>query len=518
MIMRRIAILVALVVAIGVSAYYLLPAASNKGVQAALDLALQKLPPAWTVKYKSAEYGGAANQVVLKGVEVHGTGATKLDAAIDEVDIAGLSLAVGQNWSEAAANPAALAPDKAVPIADRITVKGVTVDVEGQQVKLGDAEIGKARLYPWALLHDGVPGYNAILDMVKHPPADAKPEDILPVLRFEAAYLLGFGYDSYTGDDLAASLKLTIPDAPVVEVGYSIKKVSVTNFDRGKLEAATIDGIGAKEGTDFDVTIAHAAIAGLDVRNGLSQVLSGAALDPALLDGTALGKVEYTGIAAKTPSGPPVTLASVAFSNLAVAHGLLVSGEFSVAGLKLVKGQVTDDDILDVLNKWGLETATLSFGVGYQWDIDKKTAALKELTLKVDELGAVTLSADFAGIEKAETIAETASLSHAVLRYTDASFAGRAFKFGAAEDGSDPAHYGEQLAVMVKTQAGDLLGSGPDVVAATKAIGAFLTDPHNLTIELAPPAPLAFAAIDADQELPPPEIFAKLGIKVTANQ
>jgi hypothetical protein len=516
MIMRKIALLVALVAVTGIGAWYGLSALSSKGVEHGLDQALHRLPPGWTVTYKSAKFGVVSDRAVLQGVEIHGAGATKLDARIDELDVAGLSVDLGANWAEAARDPAGMAPDKALPIADTIELKGVAIDLDGQKFTLGSARLTKLRLYPWALLHDGVPSYSEILTLVQHPSAEPKPEDILPLLRYIAAYSLGLGYDSYAITDGAARVRMPVQEIKLGEITYAVKQLSAHDVDRGRLGAAAVEGLAVTAEPDLDLKIDHVGLSSLDVRNLGTQILSGAKPDPSLLDGVGLGKLDYAGITAKTPSGPPVTLDGLTLANITFAQGLLASADFSVAGLKIAKAQVTDPDMLATFDQWGLDVPTLNFGGGYKWNAEKKTAALHEVTLKIAELGALTLSADLAGIDKPETIEQTATLNHAVLRYTDASLVGRALKIFSAA-GADPAESAKQLAHIVQAQ-GALLGNSPAVAAATRALGVFLIDPHNLTIEAAPPEPLAFATLDADKDLPPAEIFAKLGVTVTANQ
>jgi hypothetical protein len=523
MIMRRIALLIALVAVIGVGAYFAVSrftvsTTSSASMKEALDQALQKLPPDWKVTYKSVDYTPVMNQAALKGVEIHSTGAVKLDATVDEVDLNGLALDLGPGWSQAAANPAGLAPDKALPVADSIAIKGLALHLDNQDVKLASAQITKLRLYPGALLHTGVPSYADMMKFVQHPPSDPKPEDILPVLRWASSIVLGVGYDSYTAEDLSGTAKLTDPGAPAPEVTFAAKKFAVTNVDRGKLEAATESGITVKAGPGFDATVDHVNIAGLDFRDAMSQLLSGAPLDPSMLNGIALKKLEYGGITVKTPSGAPVTFGEASVSNVAFAHSLLVSGDFSVTGVKLTKAQLADEqEMLDAFNKMGLETMTISYGAGYRWDVDKKTASLKGANVKIDELGELTLAIDLAGIEKPEDFETNATLNHAVLRYSDASFVGRALKMGAEESGADPAAYKQMITGMVQVQASSI-GKSAGIAAAAKSIGAFLNDPHNLTVELTPPTPLLLATIDSDKDLPPDQIFNKLGVKVTANQ
>jgi hypothetical protein len=175
-----------------------------------------------------------------------------------------------------------------------------------------------------------------------------------------------------------------------------------------------------------------------------------------------------------------------------------------VMGFKVAKAQVTDPSALDVFNQWGLDSVTLGFGVDYSWNAEQKSALLKQADIKIDELGDLTLSADFSGIEKAETVMQTGALKHAVLRYTDASLTGRTLKIVAA--GGDPVEYARELALAIQAQSA-IFGNTEAVAAAAKAIGAFLVDPHHLTIEASPPQPLTLAAFDAVRRSPPSEIF-----------
>ncbi|MGB8842966.1 MAG: hypothetical protein WCC64_18070 [Aliidongia sp.] len=509
--MRKITLLVALAGVIGLGAYFGLSSLSNKGVKQMLDQALQKLPPGWTVTYSSADYGVWSNRAVLKGIEIHGTGTVTVDATIDELDVGGLSLDLGSAWSRATADPATRTPDKALPVADSIAIKGVVARLEGQEIRLGFARIDRMRLYPWALLHDNVPSFGEAMSLIQHPSTPPKPEDVLPLLRFEAAYVQGVGYDSYMADDLAARFQVPMPDAPPMSVVYTVRKLSATDVDHGANRDFAIDGLAATAGPNLDLKIEHVGASGLDARKLLTSVLSGAPLDAAGAE-AALGKLDSTGIAVKTQTGAPVTIGAITLSNLAIAQGLPVSANFSVTGFKVAKAQVTDPSALDVFNQWGLDSVTLGFGVDYSWNAEQKSALLKQADIKIDELGDLTLSADFSGIEKAETVMQTGALKHAVLRYTDASLVGRTLKIVAG--GGDPVEYARELALAIQAQSA-IFGNTEAVAAAAKAIGAFLVDPHHLTIEASPPQPLTLAAFDAVRRSPPSEIFPKLGLAVT---
>lgn len=529
--MRKLAFLiVAIVVVIGVGVYgYLslspkieqaaqnLSAGVKQDAKTAIDKALQKLPPDWTVTYKDLDLSLAGRSIAIKGIEVHGTGSIKLDGTIDEIDIANPDLDLDKSWAAASVNPASLPPDQAIPVADRITVKGLTVHADKAEIKSGSLDLSGLKLYPWALLHDGVPSLNLLITQLQYPAAATKPDDALALLRLDAAFILGIGYDSYEAKDLTATVNLPPAEGMPAKISYVVASAGAKGIDRGNFVSGTADNITFDGAPAASGKIAHVGISGIETRTTFTKLLTSPTIDPSVIDGLALGKLEYTGMSVTVPEKPPVTLGSISISNWAFAHGLPVSGEFAVTGLKVTKAQVTDPQALDAFNKLGLDTLTLSVGAGYKWDVDKKTAALKEVSFKVDELGALILSADLGGIEAADTVDKTGLLSHAVLRYNDASLTGRALKMGAAQSGADADTFLKQVKAIVQVQ-GMALGNSAGIKAATNAVNSFVADPHNLTIELAPSQPLAFSGLDAIEKLPPPQIFDKLGVKVTANQ
>jgi hypothetical protein len=525
--MRKFGLAIAVVVVLGGAAffatYYFLSGGPQNDLKRQLDQALQKLPPGWTGAYKGLDVSVASRGAALKGFELHGAGDAKFDLTIDEVDLNGLALAaipVLYSLNQPQPQPET-SPDKSTALADSIVIKGAKFHADDQDLQLASAQVDKPRLYLWALQHPGVPSYGEILKQIHGISPATKPEDLLPILRFEAAMVLGVAEDGYSAADLSGRVK-TPPtaDAPVTEVTYAVKKLTGAGVDRGKMASVSMEGLTAKAPPGPEIAVDRVAITGLDARDVLTRLLTATAIDPTLADGLSLGKLEYAGMTIKPPGEAPVTLTSVTVANLAFAHGLLVSGDFGVTGLKISKAQVAaDEDAVEAFDKLGLQSATVSFGAGYKWDVDKKAATLRQVSVKIDELGSLTLSADLTGIEKADTLMSSATLNHAVLRYDDASFTGRAFKIAAAENGGgDAAAFSKQAIGLVQAQSAMLGANSPGIKAAGAAIVSFLTDPHNLTIELAPPQPMGVAALYAVQDLPPPQIFTQLGVKVTANQ
>jgi hypothetical protein len=510
--MRRIGWSILVLAVIGIGIYVglqFLPTGS--GIKVGLDLALQRLPPGWSASYQSVDYDQNADRIALKGFSFHNTDPSKPSGTIDEIDIAGLPADLGTAWL-AAARPDQSRPDQAVPLAGSVMLKNLALALDHQRLKLGSATLDRPVIYPWALLHSGIPSYRDVAALLDRPSDEQLPADLVPVLRYIACYALGIGADSLQAADLGVAG--SAPDQAMV----AIAALDVAHLDRGILGTAGVTGLGAKQAGQADVAIDRLALTALDLRGLLTGALSDANFDPLHVSGATLGRIEADGIRAGTPSGAPATLARIDLDDLSIVHGLVASGNVAIDGVKLAKAQLPDENALRAaFDRLGLDSVTVSFGAGYRLDQTKKTASLSGVRVKIDELAELTLSADFGDLDAADSAEQNATLVHAQLHYVDASLAGRALKAGADDNELAPGQFALQIAGFVQVQAAQLLGDSPEVAAAVQAVTNFLTDPHSLTIELAPPKPVELASLQTEKPNPA-EIFAELGVKVTANQ
>lgn len=509
--MRRIgwAVLALAVIGIGIYAgLQFLPSGSE--VRAGLDLALQRLPPGWSASYQSVDYDRSADRIALKGLSFHNTDPSKPSGTIEEIDITGLPADLGTAWLAAARRDQSR-PDQAVPLAGRVMIKNLAVALDHQTLTLGSATLDKPIIYPWALLRSGIPSYRDVAALLDRPSDQRQPSDLVPVLRYIACYVLGIGADSLQAADLG------VATAAPTQTMVAIAALDVAHLDRGILGTAGVTGLSAKQPGQEDVAIDRLAVTALDLRGVLTGALTDADFDPQHVSGAALGRVEAKGIRAGTQAGAPATLARIDLADLNIVHGLVASGKVAVDGVKLAKAQLPDQTLRDAFDRLGLDGATLSVGAGYRWNQDKKTASLSGVTVKIDELAELTLSADFGDLDISDAAEQNATLIHAQLRYVDASLAGRALKAGADDNDLAPGQFAVQIAGFVQAEAAQLLGDSPEVGAAVLAVTNFLTDPHSLTVELTPPKPVELASLQTEKPNPA-EIFAELGVKVTANQ
>jgi len=491
---------------------------SGEQFRAGLDQWIQTLPPGYSMTYKTAQYNVATDKATLGGVALKGTAAQAFDAAIDEIEVSKPSADFATAWAQAAANPAALLPEKALPVAGSIAIKGASIHFGPASGTIASAKLEGLRLYPWALLHAGVPSFAEVQATVSKRSDPPKLEDILPLLRFEASILLGIGYDGYTVEDMRMAAKMpATQQMPATDVTYSVRRFGGNGYDRGMRGDAQLEGGTIETAPMGTLTLERVSMADMQLQRPLTRLLAGEPLAPEMLDGLALGRVEYAGMKIKTPDGKDVPVGTFSISKIGFGHGVPISGELSYAGLKLSKALMPDQRAQDVFNKLGLDTLTVSLGLSYQWDLDKKQITLRNVALKIDELGAVNLSADLADMTPGEGWQARGSLSHALLRYDDTSLADRAFKAAALEMNTDPAALRQQVIAMVDMRAA-ALGDSPAIAAVVAAVKTFLGAPHSLTIELAPPAPVAFSALKAASTMPPGDIAALIGLTVSANK
>ncbi|HKF71540.1 MAG TPA: hypothetical protein VKB68_07315 [Stellaceae bacterium] len=520
--MRKWIIALVVVVVAGAGGYYgwtRLHDYSGEQFRIGLDQWIKTLPPDYAMAYKTAEYDVATDTATLGSITVKGTGTTPFDLTVDQVEVSKPSKDFGEAWAQAAANPAQIAPDKALPVAGGITVKGVTLHIGSASSTMALANLQGLRVYPWALLHSGVPSFADVQATLTAKRAD-QPQlaDVLPLIRFEAAVLLGIGYDAYAVEDMRVTATMpATPQMPATDITYTIRKFGGSGYDRGTRGDAQLEGAVIKAAPLGTVTVERASMAGLDVQKPLTQLLSGDNPTAEMLDGLKIGDIRYSGMKVQTPDGKDVPVGTLSISKIGFAKGVPVSGELSYAGLQLNKGLMSNPQARDAFEQLGIETVTLSLGFSYQWDLEQKRVALRNVALKVDELGALNLSADLADMTPGDGWQARGSFAHALLRYDDASLADRALKVFALQTNTDGTAVRQQIMAIIDMRAATL-GNTPAIAAIADALKTFLGAPHSLTIELAPSAPVPFSTLQGAATMQPADIATLIGLKVDANK
>ncbi len=376
----------------------------------------------------------------------------------------------------------------------------------------GSIHVTNLHLYPWALLHGGMPSWQDLQAALTPHPGPPDASDMQKILRAEAAVVMGVGYDGYD----AGPTKVT-ETLPACDIQYDIRKVTGDSFDRGTFKGGSGEGItfrGSKFGT---VSIDRVAIGPTDIREPMTRLVNGEALSAALLNGIQIGRIDYSGITAQLPSGAATHIGGLSFGPVAFASGMPVSGKLGWTDVSVTRDQVSDPRAEEVFDKLGLQTVTMSFAFAYDWDIAQQRVSLHDTMLKVNELGTITVAAELTNALPNLAALAQLSLAHARLRFDDASLVDRALRAGAAQTGTDPIAYRQQIVDMVRQQSNTQGVVSPALTAACNAAGDFVAAPHSLIIELSPAQPVPVMALKG-MNASPGMLASMLGLVVSATQ
>ncbi len=517
--MRKVLIgVVAALIAAGGGIYWGLAVYPTRLFRSAADAAIAALPAGYSASYASAAYSLFSGTGTLTGLSVHGAEPQKFDLSIDQVTLVHPATDIGQSWAQAAADPTKIAPGLAIAVADDIAVEGFSYRDDTDRVTIAAAQVSHPRLYPWALLHPGVPSLadarNSLMARTHAP----QPEDFVPLLRAEARLALGFGYDGYEAKDVDAHDAMpATPDARAADVSYTIEKMTSGRYDRGSAASMAIDGFTTRSERFGSLGIAHAAIDGLEMRAPLAALLDGQDVTPALLDGFALKSMSYGPMSIQGAIGAPSVLGTFQLANLAFQHGLLVSADLAFDGVRVSREQLPNLNAVEAFDRLGLDAMTFDLDIDYRWDLAKGEMTVEKAMLAVSELGSLSLTFAIADAATPQDVVAKAKLVHALLLYKDASLADRALKMAAADRGTDPDDLRQQL-IGTLQQIEGAPDATPTTAATARAVGDFLNAPHSLTIELAPKEPVPLVALFTAGQIPPQRLVPMLGLTIAANR
>jgi hypothetical protein len=504
-----------LVVLVGIAAaaLFLYPSMRFRSV---LDSALHQLPAGYTASYETASYSLFTGQAMIGGVKVKAPDAGQFEVALDAIELDHPTLDLPARW-----DAASTAAGEAAPVARNIAIKKARVRLGPEDISVDSYDIAGFRLYPQPLIQSKLPSAAELRQAFEAARTPGRIADLEPLLRFEAALLLAVGYDSYRIEQIHISLDLPAsPSAPAIQAAYAIRSMSSEGTERGTLQGGAGEGFVVEVSPFGTAKIDRVSIGKSDLRGPLEKVLAGAALEPALLDELHIGVLEYSGISFQPSGGRPIPLGTFKLSKIEFRQGMPSALAFSLDGVKLSREQATAPPATTFFEALGIDAATVSFGLAYDWDTGAGRASLHDTALKVAELGALDIAADLVDAVPPSNLTDGAAsavrLSHARLHYVDASLTERLLRIGADKNGVDAATFRQNLVTQAEQQA-VAPDASPAMAAALRAVAAFLRAPHSLFVELAPPRPVAVASLGTLGSVPPPQLFTFLGIAVSAS-
>jgi hypothetical protein len=560
--MRKFAIAGALLLAIAGAATYGVFIEPTREMKARLNEAIAALPPGYIAEYGDAHYSVLTGVATVTAIRIHVPNAIGGDYEIAEISAEHPNLGFADAWKQAAANPAAWAEDSALPVADRIVVKDVSLRSSLVNGTLADATMDKPRVYPWALLHPGLPALDTVASIyrdatrlqeeaaklrAKQTQASLAQDDdaqqvggddpgkaleqgkalqlqalqkLTPLLRLEAAVLLGVGLDN--ADLTGVAYRIDHPALEGQQAGewrFAVQRIHESGLDRGNVEEISADDIREDFAPLATFSARRLSEQKIMLRGLARKLMGDEPLSAALLDGTSIGRLEALDIHL-LPSGSKgkgADIHGVSLSDIAFDHGLPVSFAFQIDAAKIPHDALQDATSQQLFNKLSLYSATLDFGFAYKWDTGRSIAKIQKVMLRVHELGALALSAEITGFTPGKPAAESApALAAAEIRYDDATQVNRLV---GGETHALPQSlkirqgYAEQFIGTVGLDQND-----PKMAPSVQAIMAFAKKPQSLTMTAAPVSPVSFADLQAAVAGGPASLFKALAVSITANQ
>jgi hypothetical protein len=546
--MRKIAVVGVLALILGGAAYYAVFFGPSREFRNHLDEAIRAMPPGAIVSYSGASYSPLSRTATITGLSLVVAGQKNTTISVAELSIADPNLEFAERWKEAAATPATLAPDQALPLASEVALRGVSMQSALAEAKLASLTIEKPRLYPWALLHPGLPRLDQIpavaantlqamgeasrersaaaqrheaislpqLKALMHRQIDA----MMPLVKLQAAALLGTGADAIDFYDVNYTFRTpNAPGAAGAEFSVSMAKGHEGPFERGEISEISGEGVTESAAPLMTLSIVRVAERKLSGRAPLSRILEGAPFSISVLDGASVGAMELDGLTMTSKAGPNIEFNRASMSDVSFDHGMLDSVAFAFDGYHLSRSTMADPNAELGFLRLGLDRITTSFDISYKWNTAKAIAQIPAATLKIDELGSLTMKADIGGIDPGKSDQELApTLVGGSLRYVDGSLIDRALGAGGTRTAAQTAQIRQLFAAQMAKNAGLDQQANPTLAPALQAIADFAKEPHSLTVTAAPPSPVRFADIKAIAASGWPALFATLGLSVAANQ
>ncbi len=291
--------------------------------------------------------------------------------------------------------------------------------------------------------------------------------------------------------------------------------------DAGGLVADSVvaGGVSVETEDGESVRIASMSTTGLDVTPGA------AGADPV----SRFETVTAEDLVVEAPDQPPFSIDLIEIEASDYVDGIARSGSFEISGIRLDVDEVASEEpAAQQLKDLGYEEVVLGISGAGTWDDQAGTASLDDLTIAGENMGSVSLSAILGGFtpEVVESLQATEpspevmgqiTLQEAAISFEDASITGKLLDMQAGQMGADRATFVEQISAALPLMLSAVGNPGFQEKLATAA-SAFLKDPQNITISIAPSQPIDLMTLMMTGQTAPQTLPDVLNAEVTANE
>lgn len=529
------------VVALAVVGVVAVRLGGSKAAKTGLDSALANLPPGWAATHGAVTYDAVGGQAQVDDLVLTRDGKPFLTA--------GSVLASGIEGVSANAPPTRIG---------KIVAKDVSGDTYRHigHLELDGLEVANLRtvLDPAAYpngkpasseklkLLNGIDGSDVLVHVDLPPqPADAKGPKLSSVdIHIGHFHNDGVSARQFATPPEADSLKnyAFLADAAraISEDGGSVKEITETLPGLGTISIASANGtdlrdgkIGGLEERDLQFTadgkpnrfsVGLVSAKDIDLNKVLDALPALATPGNAgkLNAGLKVGQFDVSDVTADFAKAPLVTMASLEGQTHDNSDGTQ-DGTLTMHALKITTtGRETKPQVKLALDRFGMADFVIDLDEAGTYVPAEGHVKLTKADFLFHDLGTLHLALDASGLQNLSGTASTdqaealraIKLIGATVQWNDNSLTNRIFKVISAQSGKSVDDLHATLALPIAS-LGMFLPDQPDAPAQ---VSAFLADPKQLTITLAPPAPVSLMDV---AKASAQEKASLLGVSVKGN-
>ncbi|WP_439813701.1 hypothetical protein [Zavarzinia sp. CC-PAN008] len=361
-----------------------------------------------------------------------------------------------------------------------------------------------------------------------------------------------FNPDSYAGGPRAADFlplfdRMTVkrlivspPDAPTSTFGtFSVAALSAKPFAKAPPTTAQgMESVDESQALDIAQSIRYAGITFDDlfvaVPSGHPDPVNPAdaqyfmrtgriaigAYDPQkgmVPESIAVEKIDMKVPNPQTGGDVPLTLARASISNVRFHEDYPIAGRVEVLGLSTPSSVADDAEARELFKAIGLDKLEFDAVLDIGADVDAKTSAINEFSVRWAGMGAMTMGVALGQVDIPSAIAGAnpmvmlaATLVGANFSYTDDGGLEKILIAGSKESGQSPADLRQGLIQQVEQTKG--MATHPALAKAFDDAISFLRRPGTFEVALKPAQPVPLATFASDQPPDPNKVVDTVGL------
>ncbi|MEZ5839989.1 MAG: hypothetical protein R3D02_06045 [Hyphomicrobiales bacterium] len=318
---------------------------------------------------------------------------------------------------------------------------------------------------------------------------------------------------------------------------------TTTGEDAGTVKVDRLELTGVVESADGEVSASRVEAAGIAFDSEKSTLtVEDAVFDTVAIDPKKAGTpnsplalphaLELNTLTVSNNDGkPPLPIAALRYAADGFVGEVPTHMIITAEGISAPLDYIEEEEQRAAMRALGYSSMDITLNTELRTAPDAGEVTIEDLTIAIDDMGALALSASFAGIPPevlrgeegvdapgvSEKLTQKAALQSLSISFEDDSITGKALDMQAKASGVDTDTFRTQIVAMLP-QVLAAVGNKAFEAKAASAIAAFLEKPQSLTFTAAPAAPVLLSEAFAAAMLAPQSLIQTLAVDVTANE